>query len=84
MPVIHNHPFPPPIVEVDHSDRLVSINTLNKAQKQQLWTGIKGDNPDLAKLLKDPDFKALQDKFEARVQFPIQELNRYMEAGQTK
>jgi len=85
MPVLHSFPFPPPIVAVDDSDRLVSTNTLTESQRQLVWSGIKGDNPELARILKeDENFKEIKDVFQALVVFPAQELNRYMQIGQAK
>jgi len=81
MPVLHNQPFAQPVIRVDNSVNLVSPNTLTKPQRQQVWSGIKGDNPELAKILTDPDFKALTAAFNGRVVFPNEELKRYLQAG---
>jgi hypothetical protein len=57
-------------------------SSLTEHQKQALWTGIKTDNQALAAALKtDANIAALKAAFNATVQFPVDELNGYLQTG---
>jgi len=86
IPERYNRPPVKPFVAVqNNTGRMVSASALTESQRQQVWRGIKRTRPGLAKMLaEDENLKQLKENFQTRIQFPIEELNEYMQAGEIK
>lgn len=82
MTVLHHRPKPPQLVKTGKALPIVVLTSLKLEHQQQIWHGVKKEDPALAGLLEnDTAFKRLKAEFDGRLVMDRADAERYYRAG---